>query len=69
LRAGQTGKKEEPMKKISKSKSDMLPDYDFSRGVCGKYAKSHAKGLNVVVLDSAPKGRSNPSPGQRPGKR
>jgi hypothetical protein len=57
------------MKKISKSKSDMQPDYDFSRGVRGKYAKSHTKGSNVAVLDSAPTGRPNPSPGQRPGKR
>jgi len=39
------------MKKISKSKGDMLPDYDFSGGVSGKYAKSYAKGSNVVVLD------------------
>jgi urate oxidase len=39
------------MKKISKSKSDMLPDYDFSAGLRGKYAKSYAKGSNVVVLD------------------
>jgi hypothetical protein len=57
------------MKKISKSKSDMLPDYDFPTGVRGKYANSYAKGSNVVVLDLAPKGRSSPSPGQRPGKR
>ncbi len=39
------------MKKASKSKDDMLPDYDFSGGVRGKYAKSYAKGSNVVVLD------------------
>jgi urate oxidase len=39
------------MKKISKSKGDMLPDYDFSAGMRGKYAKSYAKGSNVVVLD------------------
>jgi hypothetical protein len=39
------------MKKISKPKGDMLPDYDFSAGARGKYAKSYAKGSNVVVLD------------------
>ena len=39
------------MKKISKSKGDMLPDYDFSGGLRGKYAKSYTKGSNVVVLD------------------
>jgi hypothetical protein len=39
------------MKKISKSNSEMLPEYDFSEGVRGKYAKKYAKGSNVVVLD------------------
>lgn len=39
------------MKKISKSECDLLPDYDFSKGIRGKYAKSYAKGSNVVVLD------------------
>ncbi len=29
----------------------MLEEYDFSRGVRGKYAKRYAKGCNVVVLD------------------
>ena len=29
----------------------MLDNYDFSRGVRGKYAKRYAKGCNVVVLD------------------
>ncbi len=29
----------------------MLPNYDFSKGVRGKYAKRYAKGTNVVVLD------------------
>ena len=39
------------MKKISKPKDKMLPDYDFSKGLRGKYAKRYAKGSNVVVLD------------------
>lgn len=39
------------MKKIFKSQPDMLPEYDFSKGVRGKYAKRYAKGTNVVVLD------------------
>lgn len=30
---------------------DMLPEYDFSAGVRGKYAARMAKGSNVVVLD------------------
>ncbi len=28
----------------------MLDEYDFSRGVRGKYAKRYAAGTNVVVL-------------------
>ena len=30
--------------------ADMLPEYDFSKGVRGKYAKRYAEGSNVVVL-------------------
>lgn len=43
--------KDEPMKKPSKSSGDILPDYDFSTGLRGKYARRYAKGSNVVVLD------------------
>ena len=41
------------MKKSSKSKrgEDMRDEYDFSRGVRGKYSARFAKGTNVVVLD------------------
>jgi hypothetical protein len=40
------------MRKAPKAKStpDMLDEYDFSRGVRGKYAKRYAAGTNVVVL-------------------
>jgi hypothetical protein len=40
------------MKKASKPKRDpqMLPEYDFSQGVRGKYAKRFADGTNIVVL-------------------
>lgn len=31
-------------------KSEMLPEYDFSRGVRGKYAARSAEGTNVVLL-------------------
>ena len=34
----------------SKRRVDMLPEYDFSKGVRGKYAKRYATGSNVVVL-------------------
>jgi len=30
---------------------DMLDEYDFSRGVRGKYARRYAEGTNVVVVD------------------
>jgi len=30
---------------------DMLEEYDFSRGVRGKYAKEYAKGTNIAILD------------------
>ncbi len=35
---------------------DLLTEYDFSKGVRGKYAKRYAKGTNVIVLapDIAP---------------
>jgi len=40
------------MKKAVKTTSDddMLPEYDFSKGVRGKYAKRYAEGTNVVLL-------------------
>jgi hypothetical protein len=30
---------------------DMLPEYDFSQGVRGKYAKRYREGCNVVVIE------------------
>jgi len=30
---------------------DMLDEYDFSKGVRGKYVERLAKGSNVIVLD------------------
>jgi hypothetical protein len=39
------------MKKVVKApKDEMLPEYDFRSGVCGKYAADYAKGRNVVLL-------------------
>lgn len=32
-------------------KDEPLPEYDFSKGVRGKYAARMARGSNVVVLD------------------
>ena len=41
------------MKKAAKKAGgdDMLPEYDFSKGVRGKYAGRFLKGSNVVVLE------------------
>ena len=30
--------------------TDMLDEYDFSKGVRGKYAERYAEGTNVIVL-------------------
>ena len=30
---------------------DMLEEYDFSKGIRGKYSKKYAEGTNVVVID------------------
>ena len=40
------------MKKAPKGKRDpdMLPEYDFSKGERGKYAKRYAEGTNLVIL-------------------
>jgi len=40
------------MKKAIKTRHDpdMLDEYDFSKGVRGKYAKRYAQGTNVVIL-------------------
>lgn len=39
------------MKKARRERQDdTLPEYDFSKGVRGKYAKRYAEGSNVVVL-------------------
>jgi hypothetical protein len=40
------------MKKATRNnqKPDLLEEYDFSKGVRGKYAKRYAQGTNIVVL-------------------
>ena len=30
---------------------EMRAEYDFSKGIRGKYAKLYAKGTNIIVLD------------------
>jgi hypothetical protein len=38
------------MKKM-KNDPDLLEEYDFKKGIRGKYAKRYAEGANVVVID------------------
>ena len=39
------------MKKDESGQDEMRAEYDFSKGVRGKYAKQYAEGTNVVVLE------------------
>jgi hypothetical protein len=34
------------------AETEMRAEYDFSRGVRGKYARRYARGANVVVLEA-----------------
>ena len=38
-------------KKAPEKNNEMLREYDFSKGVRGKYARRYARGSNVVVLE------------------
>ncbi len=38
------------MKRMQKDR-DMLEEYNFSKGIRGKYAKRYAEGTNVVVIE------------------
>ena len=38
------------MKRMQKD-ADLLEEYDFSKGVQGKYARRYAEGTNVIVID------------------
>ena len=42
---------DERTKKDDDSDLEMRPQYDFSKGVRGKYAERYREGSNVVVLD------------------
>ncbi|NQU40728.1 MAG: hypothetical protein HQ523_12310 [Lentisphaerae bacterium] len=39
------------MKNVESELDEMRAEYDFSKGVRGKYAKQYAEGTNVVVLE------------------
>ena len=38
-------------RKKSTADADMLDEYDFSKGIRGKYTQRYAEGTNIVVLD------------------
>jgi hypothetical protein len=37
--------------KVMQNDPNMLEEYDFSRGMRGKYSKRYLEGTNVVVID------------------
>ena len=41
----------ENMQKVDLQLDEMRAEYDFSKGVRGKYAKQYAEGTNVVILE------------------
>ncbi len=53
MRAAQRGENDSAMKKTHPNgdMDDMRREYDFSKGIRGKYAKRYAEGTNVVFLD------------------
>jgi hypothetical protein len=39
-------------KKVSgRTDDEMLPEYDFSQGIRGKYAKRYSEGTNLILLE------------------
>ena len=38
-------------KRSEKNNSEMQPEYDFSAGIRGKFARRYTQGTNVVVLE------------------
>jgi hypothetical protein len=39
------------MKKLREKNNEMLPEYDFSQGVRGRYAQRYGRRTNMVVLE------------------
>jgi len=37
--------------KVMKNDPDILEEYDFSKGIRGKYPKRYAEGTNLVLID------------------
>lgn len=38
-------------KLMKKNEPEMLEEYDFSKGIRGKYAQRYAEGSNIVIID------------------
>ena len=36
---------------MKKNEPEMLDEYDFSKGIRGKYAQRYAEGSNIVIID------------------
>jgi hypothetical protein len=51
VRANRPQGKYDAMSKNTPPEDELRPEYDFSSGVRGKYAKRFAEGSNVVVLE------------------
>ena len=53
MRGTRAGANENNMKKPSAKSADngLRAEYDFSRGIRGKYARRYQRGANVVVLE------------------
>jgi len=41
----------ETIMKVINNDPDMLEEYDFSKGVRGKYSKKYTEGTNIVLID------------------
>lgn len=39
------------MNKVNKNDDEMLSEYDFSKGIRGKYSKRYSEGTNIVMID------------------
>jgi hypothetical protein len=39
------------MKKLREKNNEMLPEYDFSQGVRGRYARRYGRRTNMVMLE------------------
>jgi hypothetical protein len=38
-------------KLMKKNEPEMLDEYDFSKGIRGKYVQRYAEGSNIVIID------------------